>query len=153
MDRIKEAEYLNIDNDWSIWEYYRAPFPSSVTDRELVLHILKQAYDNRDTCKECRNGIPPHGAAKGRKCLIQYIMPKKADSARQCAGFRRHNALRLFRESKGVKRAELARRLGLSTGTVANYESDRRRFRIDTLKKYAAALGINRNDLIEYSGL
>lgn len=53
------------------------------------------------------------------------------------------SAIRAWREHLGVSREELARRLGLSPAAVAQFEAAKARPRAATLKKVAAALGLD----------
>lgn len=53
------------------------------------------------------------------------------------------SAIRAWREHLGVSREELARRLGVTPAAVAQFEAAKARPRAATLKKVAAALGLD----------
>ena len=62
-------------------------------------------------------------------------------------------AILTAREKAGISQAELAERLGVSTGTVAAWELTRKKeqghgFRIDRLTEIAEALGISVGELV-----
>lgn len=50
--------------------------------------------------------------------------------------------LRQFREAKGLNQPELAKRAGVSQGTISNYEKGRKRIDWDVLEKITRALDI-----------
>jgi mRNA interferase RelE/StbE len=58
------------------------------------------------------------------------------------------NAVRVWREHRGLGQTELAARAGIHRVLLANLESGRRGPSVDTLKKIAAALSVSIDDLI-----
>jgi len=56
--------------------------------------------------------------------------------------------VRVWREHRGLTQAQLAERAGVTQGAVAQIESGKRRGSVDLLRKLAAALGVDVDDLI-----
>jgi len=56
-------------------------------------------------------------------------------------------ALRLYREANGITQTELARRLGIGQGHVAEYELNRRRPKPQRREEVAAAVGTTPEEL------
>ncbi len=56
--------------------------------------------------------------------------------------------LRVIRMSLGYTRTELAKKLGVSTATIANYEAGRRMPSLDTVSKIAGILDVTMNMLV-----
>ncbi len=55
--------------------------------------------------------------------------------------------MKRLRESRGWRQADLAEKMGVSTQTVANYESGRRWPEIDYIKEMAKAFGVAEAEL------
>ena len=56
--------------------------------------------------------------------------------------------VRVWREHRGLTQAQLAERAGVTQGAVAQIESGKRRGSVDLLRKLAAALEVDVDDLI-----
>ena len=61
--------------------------------------------------------------------------------------------IRELRQKQGLLQDELARKSGLSSSALSNFEQGRRRTSLDCLKKISRALGISISDLIPDSRL
>lgn len=61
--------------------------------------------------------------------------------------------LKMLREEKGLTQAELAERLHVTRGAIAQYETGKRRPKIDTIQKIAAALEVELADILDFSDL
>lgn len=57
--------------------------------------------------------------------------------------------LRLLRETKNLTQSELAKEANLSKNTICNYENGHRNPKISDLKKIAAALDCDVQDLLD----
>lgn len=55
----------------------------------------------------------------------------------------KHSSLRELRKSKGMKIAELAKKLGLDESTVSNYEHGRRKPKLETIVNLADIFDIS----------
>lgn len=59
--------------------------------------------------------------------------------------------LRAVRERLFITQEELAERTGMSRATISRIESDLQRPRISTVRKLAAALGVQPEELVEWT--
>lgn len=61
--------------------------------------------------------------------------------------------IKILREEKGLTQAELAERLHVTRGAITQYETGKRRPKIDTIQKIAAALEVELSDILDFSDL
>ena len=61
--------------------------------------------------------------------------------------------IRFFRKEQGLTQDDLARKMGIKRGTLAQYESDRRNPKLETLEKISGALGVEIGKLCGLSSL
>ena len=56
--------------------------------------------------------------------------------------------LKNYRQFRGLSREELAKKVGISSETLARYEREEREPNATVMKKLAVALGVTPNDLL-----
>ena len=61
--------------------------------------------------------------------------------------------IRFFRKEQGLTQDDLAHKMGIKRGTLAQYESDRRNPKLETLEKISGALGVEIGKLCGLSSL
>lgn len=61
--------------------------------------------------------------------------------------------IRFFRKKQGLTQDDLAHKMGIKRGTLAQYESDRRNPKLETLEKISGALGVEIGKLCGLSSL
>jgi transcriptional regulator with XRE-family HTH domain len=64
-------------------------------------------------------------------------MGKPVEACHSMVGLR----VRQIREAIGITQGDLAKRVGLDRTSIANAETGRQRFLLDTVERYARALG------------
>ena len=61
--------------------------------------------------------------------------------------------IRFFRKKQGLTQDDLAHKMGIKRGTLAQYESNRRNPKLETLEKISGALGVEIGRLCGFSSL
>lgn len=59
--------------------------------------------------------------------------------------------LRRLRKEKGLTQEQLAQQLGVSSVYIGTYEKDKRKPKVETIRRFAAALGCSALDLVDES--
>jgi transcriptional regulator with XRE-family HTH domain len=78
-----------------------------------------------------------------------YIIFMSRKTSKKISGF--GTRVREIRQRKGVSQVELAKRLGVTQRGISYYENEANNPSMDVIDKIAAALGVSKRMLIEYS--
>lgn len=138
--------------DFHEWRRY---FASDI-DNKSIAFMIKAAMgkDGDDICKSCSLGIPPVRSGGHHKRMPQRrhcsaVVKPGLQPRKRCNLYRKINKIRLWREALGIRRSELASKMGISMSTLLYMELDYRKSNLtSTVKRYADALGIPIEDIV-----